>query len=168
MASGSENSSSPSFVTRAELYPNTRNGSKGNAPLNNKNPELPGYESATSKRVTCQQKKQKTFSSTKETPAKEFLVDNSSSMEVDNETTESVHTPDPLETLLAGGTKHDSVVKELEVRQRREQEKIEMQAAVKVSRTRQAPELTSDAKSPSQVTSNVTPKGKDKNVSSTT
>jgi len=134
MASGSGNLSSPSFVARAEPYPNTRNGSKGNAPLNNKNPELSGYDSATSKRITRQQKKQKTFSSPKETPAKEVLVDNSSSMEVDNETTESVHTPDPLETLLAGATKPDSVVKELEERQRREQEKIEMQAAVKASR----------------------------------
>ena len=38
-------------------------------------------------------------------------------MEVDNEITESVHTPDPLETLLAGATKPDSVVKELEERQ---------------------------------------------------
>src|SRR2546421_10012828 len=114
MAFSSGNLSSPSFVARAEPYPNTRNGSKGNAPLNNKNLELSGYDSATSKRVTRQQKKQKTFSSPKETPAKKVLVDNSSSMEVDNETTESVHTSDPLETLLAGATKPDSVVKELE------------------------------------------------------
>src|SRR2546423_14864358 len=114
MASGSENSSSPSFVVRTEPYPNTRNGSKRNAPLNNKNTKLLGYDSATSKRVTRQQKKQKTFSSPKETPVKEVLVDNSFSMEVDNETTESVHTPDSLETLLAGATKPDSVVKELE------------------------------------------------------
>ena len=135
MASGSGNSSSPSFVARAEPYPNTRNGSKGNAPLNNKNLELSGYESATSK---------------------ELLV-NKSFMEVDNETTESVHTPDPLETLLVSATKPDSVVKELEERRRREQEKLEMQAAAKSVLTRQAPELTSDAKSPGQVTSNVTP-----------
>src|SRR5204863_6427105 len=114
------------------------------------------------------QKKQKTFSSPKETPAKEVLVDNSSSMEVDNETTESVHTPDPLETLLAGATKPASVVKELEERQRREHEKLEMQSAAKSILTRQAPEITSDAKTPGQVTSNVTPKEKDKNIFTTT
>ena len=167
MASGSENLSSSSFVVRAEPYPNTRNSSKGNVPLNNKNPELSGYKSATSKRVAHQQKKQKTFSSSKETLVKEVLVDNTSSMDVDNETTGTVHTPDPLETLLANAAKPDSVVKELEERQRREQEKLEMQAAVKASRTRQAPELTSDAKTPGQVTSNVTSKGKDKSVSTT-
>ena len=89
-------------------------------------------------------------------------------MDVDNETTGTVHTPDPLETLLAGAAKPDSVVKELEERRRREQEKLEMQAAAKSILTRQAPELTSDAKTPGQVTSNVTPKGKDKNVSTTT
>ena len=44
-------------------------------------------------------------------------------MDVDNETIGTVHTPDPLETLLAGATKPDIVVKELEERQRREQEK---------------------------------------------
>ena len=43
-----------------------------------------------------------------------------------------------------------------------------MQAAVKSVLTRQAPELMSDAKTPGQVTSNVTSKGKDKNVPSTT
>ena len=139
MASGSGNSSSPSFVARAEPYPNTRNGPKGNAPLNNKNPELSGYESTTSKRTSRQQKKQKTFSSQKETPAKEVLVDNSSSMDVDNETTGTVYTPDPLETLLAGAAKPDSVVKELEERRRREQEKLEMQVAVKSVLMRQAP-----------------------------
>src|SRR5437868_262211 len=96
MASGSGNSSSPNFVTRAEPYPNTQNGSKGNAPLNNKNTELSGYDSATSKRVTRQQKKQKTFSSPKETPAKEVLVDNSFSMDVDNKPLE----PYTLQTLL--------------------------------------------------------------------
>ena len=126
MAFGSGNSSSPSFVARTEPYPNTRNGSKGNAPLNNKNPELSGYESATSKRTTRQQKKQKTFSPPKETPAKEVLVDNTSSMDIDNETTGTVHTPDPLETLLANTAKPDSVVKELEECRRREQEKLEM------------------------------------------
>ena len=88
-------------------------------------------------------------------------------MEVDNETTESVHTPDPLETLLASAAKPDSVVKELEERRRREQEKLEMQAAVKASCMWQAPELMLDAKTPGQVASNVTPKGKDKNVSTT-
>ena len=124
MVSGSGNSSFSSFVARAEPYPNTRNGSKGNAPLNNKNPELSGYESATSKRVTRQQKKQKTFSSPKETPAKEVLVDNSFSMDVDNETTETVHTPDPLESFLAGVAKPDNVVTELTERQRREQENL--------------------------------------------
>src|SRR3989440_10590614 len=133
MASGSGNSSSPSFVARAEPYPNTRNGSKGNAPLNNKNPELSDYESATSKRVTRQQKKQKTFSSPKETPAKDVLVDNSSSMDVDNETTGTVHTPDPLETLLVGAAKPDSVVKELEEHQRREQENLRCKPQLKLS-----------------------------------
>src|SRR6185437_7722332 len=73
MAFGSGNSSSPSFVARAEPYPNTRNGSKGIAPLNNKNPELSGYESATSKRVTRQQKKQKLFHLQKKLPPRKFL-----------------------------------------------------------------------------------------------
>src|SRR5204863_2248499 len=85
-----------------------------------------------------------------------------------NENTESVHTSDPLESFLAGVAKPDSVVAELAERQRREQEKLEMQAAAKSVLTRQAPELTSDAEILGQVTSNVTPKGKDKNDSTTT
>ena len=66
--------------------------------------------------------------------AKEVLVNNFL-MDVDNNTAESVHTPDPLEISLAGVSKSDSVIAEIAKRQRCELQKQEMQAAAKAALT---------------------------------
>src|SRR5688500_11530255 len=99
MATGSGNQSSSSFVARAEPYPNTRYKSRGDASLNNRNSEFAGYESATNKKALRNQKKQKTSSPPKETPAENVVVDNSI-MDIDNDTSITEHSPDPLESAL--------------------------------------------------------------------